>query len=103
MQIFDSCAETSAPPHISSCNSEVVSPTSTSEHVDPETGVRYTLSSVEITRDQVEEYFGEYHCSCAADSGKGNRLSRKASVGYACEYVELRTGREHPGGYSITW
>ena len=69
-----------------SCNSEVVTPTSTSEHVDPETGVRYTLASVEITRDQVEEYFGEYHCSCAADSGKGNRLSRRASVGYACEY-----------------
>ena len=74
-----------------SCNSEVVTPSSTSEHVDPETGVRYTLASVEITRDQVEEYFGEYHCSCAADSGKGNRLSRRASVGYACKSLPGRS------------
>ncbi len=68
------------------CNAEVVDPDSTEVHVEPETGVRYTEASVDVSRDQVEEYFAEYGCACVAISGKGSRMSRHATVTYACKY-----------------
>jgi len=62
------------------CNSENVEPTSREDHVEPETGVRYTEASVDIHRDLVEEYFQEFHCACVAISGKGSVVSRHALV-----------------------
>ncbi len=67
------------------CNSEVVQPSAREDHVEPESGVRYTEARVEISRDHVEEYFGEFHCACVAISGKGSVVSRHALVTYACK------------------
>ena len=67
------------------CNSENVEPTSRDDHVEPETGVRYTEASVDIHRDLVEEYFQEFHCACVAISGKGSVVSRHALVTNACK------------------
>ena len=68
------------------CNSENVEPTSREDHVEPETGVRYTEASVDIHRDLVEEYFQEFHCACVAISGKGSVVSRHALVTNACKF-----------------
>ena len=67
------------------CNSENVEPTNREDHVEPETGVRYTEASVDIHRDLVEEYFQEFHCACVAISGKGSVVSRHALVTNACK------------------
>ncbi len=75
------------------CNSLVLPDASVEHHVEPETGVRYAEARVEVTRDQVEEFFGDYHCSCVAISGKDSRFSRNALVTYACEYK--KTDRHH--------
>ena len=69
------------------CNSEVLSPTRRDDHVEPETGLRYTDASVQISRDKVEEYFGEFHCSCVATSATSESVqSRHALVTFACKY-----------------
>lgn len=62
------------------CNDEVQNHAVTENHVDPETGIRYTEARVQITRDQVEEFFGDYHCACVAVSGQGALKSRLAYV-----------------------
>ncbi len=67
------------------CNSEVIQPTGRDDHVEPETGIRYTEARVDITKDHVEGYFGEFHCACVAISGKGSVVSRHALVAYACK------------------
>ena len=67
------------------CNSEAVEPSNREDHVEPETGVRYTEASVDIHRDKVEEYFSEFHCACVAISGKGSVVSRHALVTNACK------------------
>ena len=72
------------------CNSENVEPTSRDDHVEPETGVRYTEASVDIHRDLVEEYFQEFHCACVAISGKGSVVSRHALVTNACKLKKLQ-------------
>ena len=65
-------------------------PTSREDHVEPETGVRYTEASVDIHRDLVEEYFQEFHCACVAISGKGSVVSRHALVTNACKFQSLK-------------
>ena len=67
------------------CNSEVVNPTKREDHVEPETGIRYTDASVDITRDQVEHYNGEFHCSCVVITKKGAKVSNSALVTTACK------------------
>ena len=69
------------------CNSEAVEPTTIKNHVEPESGVRYTEASVDILRDKVEEYFSDYHCACVAISSKGSVISKKhALVAIACKF-----------------
>ena len=66
------------------CNDEVQeAATEREEIVDPESGVRYTEARLRVTRDQVEEFFGDYHCACVAYSGKGRTSSRLARVAIA--------------------
>ena len=69
------------------CNSENVEPSQKEDHVEPESGVRYTEASVDIDREQVEEYFSEFHCACVAISGKGSVVSRHALVTNACKLL----------------
>ena len=68
------------------CNSEVVNPTRREDHVEPESGIRYTDASVDITRDQVDHYFGEFHCRCVAITKKLAKVSNSALVTTACKY-----------------
>ena len=69
-----------------SCNSEVLTPDRTDRHVDPESGVGITEAEIKVSRDKVEEFFGDYHCACVAVSGKGSSTSRPAQVTYACKF-----------------
>ena len=85
------------------CNSENVEPSQKEDHVEPESGVRYTEASVDIDREQVEEYFSEFHCACVAISGKGSVVSRHALVTNACKLrLCLRTPTIHFGYRKVT-
>ena len=53
--------------------------------MEPESGIRYIDARLTISLDQVEEFFGDFHCACVAISGKGSQISRHALVSYACK------------------
>lgn len=54
------------------------------EFVDPHDGVRHVEASVNVTRQDVEEFFGDkYTCTCLAWSSRGKIRSRPATVLYA--------------------
>lgn len=61
------------------------------EYVDPMTGVRQLEVKVDITRNEVEEYFGEdeYGCECYAWSSQGEIKSRRAVARVACKYFKF--------------
>ncbi|XP_073951787.1 netrin receptor UNC5C-like isoform X1 [Choristoneura fumiferana] len=64
------------------CN-EVRSVASTQfEFVDPQTGVRIVEAECNVTRDQLEEYFGEdrFTCTCFAWNSRGDIKSQPAVV-----------------------
>ncbi|XP_014284948.1 netrin receptor UNC5B isoform X2 [Halyomorpha halys] len=68
------------------CNGGRVSENSVQqEFVDPQTGVRNVEASVNITRDDVEEYFGKdkFKCECIAWSSRGNIRSQPAVLDVA--------------------
>jgi len=61
--------------------------------VDPTTGITYLQTSVDISKDQVEEQFGEddYQCECHAWNNVPNlkplmTRSRSAVLHVACQY-----------------
>ncbi|KAG8226910.1 hypothetical protein J437_LFUL007771 [Ladona fulva] len=56
--------------------------------VDPESGRRVAEARASITRNDVEEFFGEsgFRCDCLATSPRGSIRSRSALVDVACEY-----------------
>ena len=64
------------------------------EQVDPTTGVRYVQTSVDVTKEEVDEHFGVdgYECECQAwnsAAGVGQPMiarSRKAKLQVACKY-----------------
>lgn len=76
------------------CNGEDVRAKHHSAHefVDPMTGIRQLEVKVDVTRNDVEEYFGldGYACECVAWSSYGQVKSRKARVTVACEYRPIR-------------
>jgi leucine-rich repeat transmembrane protein FLRT len=71
------------------CNGEEVRAKHHSAHefVDPMTGIRQLEVKVDISRNDVEEYFGldGYCCECIAWSSFGQVKSRRAKVIVACE------------------
>lgn len=71
------------------CNGEAVRSKHHSAHefVDPMTGIRQLEVKVDISRNDVEEYFGldGYGCECIAWSSFGQVKSRRAKVIVACE------------------
>lgn len=73
------------------CNGEDVRSRHHSAHefVEPMTGIRQLEVKVDVTRNDVEEYFGldGYACECVAWSSYGQVKSRKAKVTVACEYT----------------
>lgn len=69
------------------CN-EVRSVASTQfEFVDPQSGVRIVEAECNVTRDQLDEYFGEdrFKCTCYAWSSRGDIRSQPAVVELACK------------------
>jgi leucine-rich repeat transmembrane protein FLRT len=58
------------------------------DFVDPQTGVRNVEASINITRNEVEEYFGKdkFKCECIAWSSRGQIRSQPAAVDVACKY-----------------
>jgi leucine-rich repeat transmembrane protein FLRT len=71
------------------CNGEAVRTKHHSAHefVDPMTGIRQLEVKVDVSRNDVEEYFGldGYGCECIAWSSFGQVKSRRAKVIVACE------------------
>ncbi|KAF6211481.1 hypothetical protein GE061_011993 [Apolygus lucorum] len=53
------------------------------EFVDPQTGVRNIEATVNITRDDVEEYFNKFKCECIAWSSSGQIRSQPAALDVA--------------------
>lgn len=61
------------------------------EFVDPQTGVRNVEAAINITRDDVEEYFGKdkFKCECVAWSSRGQIRSQPAVVDVACKLTSF--------------
>lgn len=61
------------------------------DFVDPHTGTRIIESELNVTRNQVEEYFGKdkFKCECIAWSGLGKIQSQPVTIEVACEYIEM--------------
>lgn len=65
------------------------------ELMDPVTGRKTLQSSIEVTRDEVEDYYGEdgYWCECFAwntvqgSSNPQHVKSTRALIEAACEYI----------------
>ncbi|XP_033225992.1 netrin receptor UNC5C isoform X2 [Belonocnema kinseyi] len=55
------------------------------EFVDPHTGTRIVECELNVTRDQIEEYFGKdkFKCECVAWSGSGQIKSQPATIDVA--------------------
>ena len=76
------------------CGGQWISPTQQVNEniVDPTTGIRYLQTSVEISKEQIDEQFSEedYQCECHAWNNVPNfkpllTRSRKATLHAACE------------------
>lgn len=71
------------------CNGEAVRSKqhSQQEFVDPMTGIRQIEVKLNVTRNDVEEYFGKdkFKCECFAWSSRGQVRSHPAAVDVACK------------------
>ncbi|XP_045470245.1 netrin receptor UNC5B [Harmonia axyridis] len=67
------------------CNGAKNVESTQSEFVHPQTGVRIVEAEINITRDMVEEFFGneKFKCECHAWSGRGSIKSQPAIVDVA--------------------
>ena len=72
------------------CNGEAVRSKHHSQHefVDPMTGIRQLEVKADISRNDVEEYFGldGFGCECVAWSSFGQVKSRRAKIVVACKW-----------------
>lgn len=70
------------------CNGERAEESQQTDFVDPHTGTRIVECELNVTRDQIEEYFGKdkFKCECYAWSGSGSIKSQPATVDVACEF-----------------
>lgn len=74
------------------CNGERAVDSGRSGFVDPHTGTRIVEAELNVTRNQVDEYFGpsKFKCECVAWSGSGQIKSQPATLDVACEYIYMR-------------
>lgn len=58
------------------------------EFVEPQTGVRNVEASVNITRNELDEFFekDKFRCQCVAWSSRGEIESEPAVVEVACKF-----------------
>ena len=73
------------------CNDEAMSESGGGLHkevakVDPESGLVVRSLSLVVTRNQVEEFFGQFSCRCDAWSSKGRVSSANVTVSTACKF-----------------
>ena len=70
------------------CNDVRTDKTVQLEHVDPQNGVRVVEAELNITRNELDEYFGgKYSCECYAWNSKGKIRSQGVFIEFACEYI----------------
>ncbi|XP_048485138.1 netrin receptor unc-5 [Plutella xylostella] len=64
------------------CNGVRIDKTAQFEHVDPQNGVRVVESELNVTRNELDEYFGSgrYNCECFAWNSKGHIRSQGVFV-----------------------
>ncbi|XP_028167375.1 netrin receptor unc-5-like [Ostrinia furnacalis] len=66
------------------CNGVRIEKTVQLEHVDPHNGVRVVEAELNVTRNEVDEYFGgTYGCECYAWNSKGRIRSQSVFIEYA--------------------
>jgi leucine-rich repeat transmembrane protein FLRT len=70
------------------------SPPMQQDFVDPQTGIRNVEASINITRNEVEEYFGKdkFKCECIAWSSRGQIRSQPAAIDVACKCRRIFVG-----------
>lgn len=78
--------------------------------MDPATGISYLQTSVDITKDRVEDQFGEedYQCECHAWNNVPNfkpllTRSSKATIHVACECTDIVLILLHTAIENINW
>lgn len=80
------CSVSSAVKAYFTCNGEAMSVSPNHREVDLVTsGVVVKNLTLEVSRNQVEEFFGQFSCRCDAWSEKGMVSSRNVSVEQACK------------------
>jgi len=69
------------------CNGERAERSQQQDFVDPRTGTRVVEVELNVTRNEVEEYFGRerFKCECVAWSGPGQIRGQPATVEVACK------------------
>ncbi|KAL4709990.1 hypothetical protein ACJJTC_001035 [Scirpophaga incertulas] len=66
------------------CNGFRIDKTVQLEHVDPHNGVRVVEAELNVTRNEIDEYFGgNYGCECYAWNSKGKIRSQSIFIEYA--------------------
>ncbi|XP_053602897.1 netrin receptor unc-5-like [Plodia interpunctella] len=66
------------------CNDVRTDKTEQFEHVDPQNGVRVVEAELNVTRNELEAYFGgKYSCECFAWNSKGKIRSQAVYIEYA--------------------
>ncbi|XP_045493187.1 netrin receptor unc-5-like [Colias croceus] len=66
------------------CNDVRVEKTVQLEHVDPHNGVRVVEAELNVTRNEIDDYFGgKFGCECYAWNSKGRIRSQAAFIEYA--------------------
>ena len=67
------------------CNGDVMTSTSESQLVDPETSIRFTEITLEVKRSEVLDVLDHYSCKCYASSSKGEVFSKEVVIKSACK------------------
>ncbi|XP_045525030.1 netrin receptor unc-5-like isoform X1 [Pieris brassicae] len=66
------------------CNDVRIEKTVQFEHVDPQNGVRVVEAELNVTRNEIDEYYGgKYSCDCYAWNSKGRIRSQAVFIEYA--------------------
>ncbi|CAG9784805.1 unnamed protein product [Diatraea saccharalis] len=89
------------------CNGFRVEKTVQLEHVDPHNGVRVVEAELNVTRNEVDEYFGgTYGCECYAWNSKGKIRSQSVYIEYAYikkQFVQQPVSATVEAGRSVTF
>ncbi|CAH0407946.1 unnamed protein product [Chilo suppressalis] len=89
------------------CNGFRVEKTVQLEHVDPHNGVRVVEAELNVTRNEVDEYFGgTFGCECYAWNSKGRIRSQSVFIEYAYikkQFVQQPVSATVEAGRSVTF